>query len=270
MPVSEVRNHQETVIGLIPAAGKASRIAPLPCSKELFPIGFRNAKNDQGVRPRVACHYLFEKMREAGIKTAYVILTKGKWDIPAYLGAGAIVDMQLAYIIIDPSCGVPFTINHAHPFVKDHLIAFGFPDIIFSPGGAFASLLESQASTQADVVLGLFPATKPPNMDMVDVDSDGRVRLMVLKPAQTKLKFAWVVAVWTPVFTHFMHDYLAKFTIGQHELPQSELSMGEIFQAAVSRGLHVQAVVFPNHTYLDIGTPDDLAKAVGCTGIASA
>ena len=30
----------QDLIGLIPAAGKATRIAPLPGSKELFPVGF--------------------------------------------------------------------------------------------------------------------------------------------------------------------------------------------------------------------------------------
>ncbi|MEO1560926.1 MAG: dTDP-glucose pyrophosphorylase, partial [Cyanobacteria bacterium J06632_19] len=30
------------VIGLIPAGGKATRISPLPLSKELYPVGFRD------------------------------------------------------------------------------------------------------------------------------------------------------------------------------------------------------------------------------------
>jgi len=30
----------EEVVGIIPASGRATRIAPLPCSKELYPVGF--------------------------------------------------------------------------------------------------------------------------------------------------------------------------------------------------------------------------------------
>ncbi len=31
---------ESEVIGLIPAGGQAKRLSPLPCSKELYPIGF--------------------------------------------------------------------------------------------------------------------------------------------------------------------------------------------------------------------------------------
>ncbi len=31
---------ESDVIGLIPAGGQAKRLSPLPCSKELYPIGF--------------------------------------------------------------------------------------------------------------------------------------------------------------------------------------------------------------------------------------
>ena len=30
----------DDIVGVIPAAGRGKRIAPLPCSKELYPVGF--------------------------------------------------------------------------------------------------------------------------------------------------------------------------------------------------------------------------------------
>ena len=68
--------HQEPV-DLLPAAGEATRIDPLPCSKELYPIGFRSVADGQSTRPKVAAHYLLEKMRLAGIAKIYVILRPG-------------------------------------------------------------------------------------------------------------------------------------------------------------------------------------------------
>ncbi len=59
------------VIGLLPAGGTSSRIAPLPCSKELYPIGFRLSDKERTSRPKVVCHYLLEKMQFAGITKAY-------------------------------------------------------------------------------------------------------------------------------------------------------------------------------------------------------
>ena len=54
------------VVGLIPAAGRAERLGPLPCSKELLPIGFR--ETPRGPAPKVAGHYLLERFRAAGVR----------------------------------------------------------------------------------------------------------------------------------------------------------------------------------------------------------
>lgn len=256
------------VIGLLPAAGLAARIAPLPCSKEIYPIGFLPVDEGRSVRPKVVCHYLLEKMRTAGITKAYIVLRDGKWDIPAYFGDGAPLDMHLAYLMMRLPYGPPYTLVQAYPFVKDALVAFGFPDIVFQPDDAFIQLLDRQAATNADVVLGLFPADRPETMDMVDMDDTGLVCSIVLKPLQTHLRYTWIIAVWTPVFTSFLREYLMVLQNGREresgiDAPeQRELSVGHVLQAALRDGLRVHAVPFPDHTYLDIGTPDNLVKAV--------
>jgi glucose-1-phosphate thymidylyltransferase len=66
------REQRREVIGLIPAAGQATRIAPLPCSKELYSVGFSSMNSGQDLRPKVVCHYLLEKMRLAGIHKIYI------------------------------------------------------------------------------------------------------------------------------------------------------------------------------------------------------
>jgi len=255
------------VIGLLPAGGQATRIAPLPVSKELYPIGFRSVEGGRSLRPKVACHYLLEKMRLAGVTKVYIVLRQGKWDIPTYLGDGTMLDIHLAYLMLHLPFGAPYTIDQAYPFVQDALVAFGFPDIIFQPDDAFVRLLARQATTNADVVLGLFPADQPQKMDMVDLDDDGRVRLIVIKPPQTHLRYTWIIAVWTPVFTRFMHEYLAAVQdeqddTGNNALEQRELFVGDVIQAAIYNDLKVETVPFPNGAYLDIGTPGDLVKAV--------
>ena len=50
------------IVGLIPAAGRGKRIAPLPCSKELYPIGFRPDEHGD-LRPEVASAHLLDKFR---------------------------------------------------------------------------------------------------------------------------------------------------------------------------------------------------------------
>jgi glucose-1-phosphate thymidylyltransferase len=255
------------VIGLLPAAGQASRITPLPCSKELYPIGFQAVGEGRSLRPKVACQYLLEKMCLAGITKVYIVLHEGKWDIPGYLGDGSMINMNLAYLMMRLRFGTPYTLDQAYPFLKDASVAFGFPDVIFQPDDAFVQLLGRQAETNADIVLGLFPTDQPQIMDMVDVDKEGRIRSLIIKPLHTQLQYSWIISVWTPVFTSFLHEHLIVLQKSKEQCTaingpkQQELSVGHVLQAAIGAGLEVQGVRFPNHTYLDIGTPDNLMKA---------
>ena len=256
-------------IGLIPAAGTADRIAPLPCSKELYPIGFQSIGSKWGARPKVVSQYLLEKMRIADTAEVYIVLRKGKWDIPEYFGDGKALSMRLAYLIMDLPFGVPYTLDQAYPFVKDSMVVFGFPDIIFQPDNAFVQLLARQAVTNADIVLGIFPAHQPRKMDMVDVDANGRIREIQIKPDRTDLEFTWIFAVWTPVFTDFMHEYILTGAKQIHKTrtslkgeDQHEMFIGDVIQAAIDNGLLVESVIFSDGSYLDIGTPADLVKAV--------
>jgi glucose-1-phosphate thymidylyltransferase len=257
--VLDSRDHQE-VFGLVPAAGQATRIEPLPCSKELFPIGSRLVGGERQGRPKVACHYLLEKMQAAGIAKTYIVLTAGKWDIPAYLGDGGMLQMHLAYLMVERSAGVPYTLDQAYPFVRKAIVAFGFPDILFQGDDAFRQLLSHQASSGANILLGLFPTDQPETVDMVDVGENRRVRAIVIQPRQTRLKYSWDIAVWTPAFTQFLHAYLADHRPSASTQP--ELSVGHVIQAAIGAGLRVEGVPVADEPYFDIGTPGGLARAL--------
>jgi glucose-1-phosphate thymidylyltransferase len=264
------------VIGLIPAAGQAKRIAPMPMSKELFPLGFQIIDDEQTARPKVVSHYLLEKFEYAGISKTFIVIRQGKWDIPAYFGDGAFVNINLSYLIMREPFGPPFTLDQAYPFIRHKLVAFGFPDIMFQPGDVFKRLLEHQEAMQSDVVLALFPAHNPEIMDMVEVDENGKILTMFLKPGHTNLHFCWLCGVWTPAFTHFMHEYLKTYRIENglqsgkaNELAQEDLTVGAVLQAAMKHGLEVSGVTFPDGRYLDIGTPEGLVKSVELYGCHS-
>ena len=117
------------VIGLLPAAGQARRLSPLPMSKELFPLGLTIGPGNR-CYPKVVSQYLLERMVAAGVGEAFVILRPGKWDIPAYFGDGTAVCMRLAYLTVHVSHGVPFTLDQAYPFVRGETVALGFPDLL--------------------------------------------------------------------------------------------------------------------------------------------
>lgn len=249
------RSAASDVIGLVPAAGQATRLGPLPCSKEILPVGF--AIGEAGTpRPRAACEPLLTSFRTAGIRRAFVLLRNGKWDIPAYLGSGEAFGLDLAYLALAPTPSVPATLDRAYPFVRQAVIALGFPDIFFTPHDAYAHLLTHLQASTADVVLGLFPSTQSWKTDMVALDEQGTVRQIVIKQPDRGLRFTWSIAVWRPAFSTYLHDHLA--TAGA---PAGERYVGDVIQSAIDDGLRVEAVTFADGSFLDVGTPDDLHSA---------
>jgi glucose-1-phosphate thymidylyltransferase len=246
------------IVGIVPAAGQATRISPLPCSKELYPIALR--RGESGARPKVVSHYLFEHMRQAGIRKAYVILREGKWDIPAYFNDGiALLDMHLAYLMMRQPFGSPFTLDQAYPFAREAIVALGFPDIVFWPDDIFIHVIARHAQSGADVVLGLVPCDRPHTADMVEIERTGRVRRFVIKQRETSLRYTWVAAVWTPTFTQFMHDYLDD-AMRSGEATRREVFVGDVMQAAIDRGMHADSVIFCDGGYVDIGSPEMLER----------
>ncbi len=77
-------------------------------------------------------------------------------------------------------------------------------------------MLKRQGDTSADIVLGLFPVDEPNKWDMVDISNQGRVKQVLIKPIKSNLRYNWIIAVWTPVFTHFMHKYLSTIQEGKN------------------------------------------------------
>lgn len=261
------------IVAVIPAAGTAARLAPLPFSKELIPIGFRTPGQDNKQRTKVVSHCLLGMLNQAGIKKAYIVLQSKKLDIPAYFGSGQTVDMDLAYLFVDSSTAVPYTLDRAYSFVQNNLVALGFPDVVLHPEDSFEHLLAKQRQTEADIVLGLYPTDQPHKMDVIDFDDKGCLRRILPKPSaltNKEMNYAWLTAIWTPVFSRYLHvsvlEHKKKYvdvSLESDKKNKQELFLGDVFQAAIEDKLNIETVLFPDGNCLDIGTPEDLAKVVG-------
>lgn len=259
--------NQREIIGLIPAGGTASRLGTLPCSKELLPIGFKT-DHDGILRPRPVSHYLLEKYNKGGAEKTIFILRAGKWDIPAYYGDGRATGMDMGYLMMDLPYGVPYTLDQAYPFAKHATVFLGFPDILFQPDDAFAQLNQRLEETNADLVVGLFEVRDQEQVsksDMVEVAEDGTLLEINIKPkGECALKYSWIIAAWTPTFSAFMHNFLK---LDQSErgkaINPAEIYLGHVMQAAMREGLTVNSVIFPDQTFLDVGTPANLQEAIG-------
>lgn len=246
-------------VGLIPAAGAAKRVSPLPGSKELFPIGFREVEIDGHVeiRPKVVSQYLIDNMFRAGAGKIWMVLGKGKTDIMQYYGDGSEFGGHIGYLIMDRMWGMPYTLDQAWPWINHSHVLFGMPDTIFTPTDAFSRLVQDHTATGADVTLGIFPTDHPEKLCPVLLDDSGRVLGMTDKPKQTDLRNSWGCACWSPTFTEFMHQFLCGL-----EQPRKEVVLADVFRAAMEEGLNVRGILFDEGEYIDVGTPEDLVVAV--------
>ena len=118
------------------------------------------------------------------------------------------------------------------------------------------------------VVKNITVTTKFDNWDMVEFDNNGIIKNLVIKQNRPDIKFGWTIAMWSPVFTEFMHDFLNKI---EKELVNGliningklrELYLGDVIQAAIKQKLKIENVIFPEGKCLDIGTPEDQDKAL--------
>lgn len=248
----------------MPMAGRATRLPGLPCSKEILPLGSTAAHGATESGPRVVCEHLLGSMQHAGIREVYLVIRDGKWDIPAYLGDGSQLGLDLAYLMMGLPWGAPYSIDQAYAFVRDRRVALGFPDMCFDDPQILGRTLDHQAASGADVVLGVFPADRPHKVDMLRLGANHKVEEILIKPTTTALNLTWGVAVWTPTFTEFLHSFLGSHRHSAEQAP--ELFVGDVVRAAIEAGLNVQGLQVSSQPYVDIGTADDLERVL-CRGV---
>lgn len=244
-------------VALVPAAGTGSRLPNRKLSKELLPFG----SADSGTRPVIS--HLLNCVGAAGIRNVIVVLRHGKWDIPGYLAGDDWRHLQFSYKITAGTSGVPETAALGIEGFESHNVVFGFPDILFEPEDAIDRLIRSLRDTSADVMLGLFPTDNPGKMDMVEVDDNGAVSRIEIKPVNTQLDLTWILAAWTPRFNSYIQKIVNGFPQRLRKIAADSDGghLGHVFQLALSDGIKIESESFIEGRTLDIGTPEDLALA---------
>lgn len=161
--------------GVIPAAGRGSRIQPLAFSKELLPVGSRT---EDGVeRPCAVSEYLVERLIRGGADKICFVISPGKSDILEYFGdqyGGA----RIAYVVQPNADGLCDAIFRAACVVgKSEPVLVGLPDTIWFPSDALATLPDQSLSFL------LFPVEHPQFFDAVVLEGDVVREVQVKHPS---------------------------------------------------------------------------------------
>jgi glucose-1-phosphate thymidylyltransferase len=157
--------------GIIPAAGRGSRIQPLAFSKELLPVG---SKTEAGIaRPCAVSEYLVERMILGGADKICFVIGPGKCDILQYFG-DAYGEASTAFVVQPKPGGLCDAIFRANVVLNDHEpVLVGLPDTIWFPKAALAELPDDELSFL------LFPVEQPQLFDAVVLDDDRVVEIQV-------------------------------------------------------------------------------------------
>src|SRR5690349_19109362 len=130
--------------GIVPAAGRGSRIQPLAFSKELLPVGSRAESGIE--RPCAVSEYLLERMILGGADKICLVISPGKSDIMEYFG-GSYAGAPLAYVLQPQASGLCDAVFRAEAVVvRDEPVVVGLPDTIWFPDTALAELPDDRLS----------------------------------------------------------------------------------------------------------------------------
>lgn len=250
------------IAGVIPAAGKGTRLKPYPGPKELFPVGHQKVEIDGKIykRPKVISQYLLENMIRAGAEKLYIVLGEDKEQIMEYYGNGSLFGTNICYLYQEKINGMAGALNLLQPWIKDEIVILGMPDTVIEPKDAFKKLVKAHISWKADLTLGLFRTNNPSKFGMVKIDKENNVIYHIDKPPkETDLKLLWGNACWSESFTKLLAEYMKKLAPQQ---TRKEIILGDIFDYALDKKMRVKGLVYKNGLYIDIGTYEELKAAL--------
>lgn len=169
--------------GIVPAAGRGSRIQPLAFSKELLPVGSSGENGTE--HPRAVSEYLVERMVLGGADKLCFVIAPGKSDILEYYGE-SYRDAAIAYVVQQHPAGLCDAVFRACPLVAPHeAVIVGLPDTVWFPENALAILPNDTLSFL------LFPVEQPQFFDAVLVDRTGRVQEIQVKQPDAASRWIW-------------------------------------------------------------------------------
>ncbi|RIK40676.1 MAG: hypothetical protein DCC57_19390 [Chloroflexi bacterium] len=239
----------EELIGLVPAAGKGVRLG-LPYPKELYPIIRDN-------RYKPVAQYVLDNLTQAGLRHVVFVVNETKHQLLGYFGNGGRFGCHISYVVQEQtnghdqstSPGLAHALDSAYHLAGGKTVCFGMADTIMQPTDVFARALAA-AQPQDDVILALFPTTRPEKFGMVRVDGDCTVQEIVDKPRQTDLTLMWGCIIWRPRFTEYLHAAVC----------DGRSDFAAIMNGAIQAGLRFRGVPMARSSYIDLGTYEEIME----------
>jgi dTDP-glucose pyrophosphorylase len=224
--------------GIVPAAGRGSRIQPLAFSKELLPVGSRSDNGSE--RPRAVSEYLVDRLVRGGADKICFVIGPGKSDILEYYG-DSYGTAPTAYMVQARPAGLCDAIFRTIPLIAEsEIVAVGLPDTVWFPEDGLRGLPDDRLSFL------LFPVDRPELFDAVLMDTENRVVEIQVKNPNAASHWIWGAFKMPGSVFHALHRlWLARERCDEY--------LGTLVNAYLEAG--GEAVGIPVGTaYVDVGT----------------
>ncbi len=251
----DVRDVVAKAVGLVPAAGIASRLTPSVYPKELLPVTFDVDPRTGVAMPVPVIELSLRALAAARIERCMVTLSPRKPELLRYLGDGSHVGLQVSYVQQMEPTGLVDAIRLGCRWIQGCYGCLLLPDTVVSPPSAMATLLDVMARDPADAVLGVFPTSRPEQLGPVRFDADGVISEVLEKPTNGTIANTWGMVVFSPAFVARLAAGPPPGTVSGAE---RITSLADVFNQAIASGSRLRAVWFEDGTYLDAGTPAGL------------
>ena len=232
--------------GIIPAAGKGSRIQPLAFSKELLPVG--GGSGGELERLRAVSDYLVERLVIGGADRICFVISARKSDILEYYGAEA-HSAQICYVVQPKPAGLCDAIFRALPLIHpSESVLVGLPDTIWYPEDGLRRLPDDRLSFL------LFPVDRPELFDAVETDDRGEVLRIYVKQKNARAHWVWGAFKMPGSVLRWLYALWC-------ERDRRDEYMGTLVNAFLAQGGSASAVR-AGTSYVDVGTLDGYRSAI--------
>ncbi|HTI73303.1 MAG TPA: sugar phosphate nucleotidyltransferase [Candidatus Limnocylindria bacterium] len=232
------------LIGILPCAGAGTRLG-VPFAKELMPL-----PSSDGVIH--VCDLSIRSMLQAGITRLVVVASHKKIEIVRYIESkyGRETRCETAFQSHFPSTGSSPGLFQAiaegcRLAGPNDTLLLALPDVVIAPTDVLAELVGKLDAT-VDAVAGVFSVLDCRELAPVLTDQEGRITQVLDKPDTSPVSNTWGCLAWNSRTTQ---DILT-----QREA-NPDLAIGAWLNGALSRGVKMRAVEFPQATFHDLGTP---------------
>jgi dTDP-glucose pyrophosphorylase len=224
--------------GIIPAAGRGTRIQPLAFSKELLPVGSKHVSDVE--TPCAVSEHVVDRMLAAGVNKLCFVIAPGKSDIVEYFG-GRYGSADICYVVQPQPKGLCDALFRALPFVgPDEIACVGLPDTIWFPENGLRQLDDQGLSFL------LFPVEEPQRFDAVLFDPAGAVLHIDVKASAPRSNWIWGAFKVKGSVLRELHALWCEPSRGDEYL-------GTLVNAYLEQGGAARAWPL-GETYVDVGT----------------